>query len=307
MRRFLSAIVFVLAIAVAAPAFAADQPVPAPKSRKESAPRRTEPAQRTESQTAKSNWDGGQAGGSNGASSVNNNFVEPGAYVCPAAFPYNVSCFESPFAFRGHPVSYTVGPFLGYRWQFGNTVFGVEGDWSWKKAENTALVSLPFVCFDATCANYRSDTKSATIKQTWDSSLRLRYGWLVTPDTLVYGTAGVAIGQISGSFNFQGTLFTTVGVSPPFTVVAGSTATSAASWSDTRVGGTVGAGVETALWGRWKARLEYRYTDFGRYTKTVAVNTICVAPTGCSAPSSTATIDLRESFHTVRVGLGFDF
>lgn len=256
-------------------------------------------------------------GGSNGASSVNNNFVEPGAYVCPTAFPFGVSCFESPFAFRGHPVSYTVGPFLGYRWQFGNTVFGIEGDWSWKKAENTALVSLPFVCFDAGCANYRSDTKFGSIKQTWDSSLRLRYGLLVTPDTLVYGTAGVAIGQISGSFNFQGNLFTTVAV-PVFDVsgffigfrnvlTPGSTATASASWSDTRVGGTVGAGVETALWGGWKARLEYRYTDYGSYTKTVGVNTICVAATGCSAPSSSATINVRESFHTVRVGLGFDF
>jgi outer membrane immunogenic protein len=306
MRRFLSATIFLVAATVAAePAFAADQPVPAPKQRKESAPRRAEPQQ-----TAKSNWSGGQAGGSNGVSSVNNNFVEPGAYVCPAAFPFGVSCFESQFAFRGHPTSYTVGPFLGYRWQFGNTVFGVEGDWSWKRAENSALVSLPFVCFDATCSNYRSDTKYGSVKQTWDSSLRLRYGWLVTPDTLVYGTAGVAVGQISGSFNFQGALFTTVTVVSPIPgtfLVPGSTATAAANWSDTRVGGTVGAGVETAIWGGWKARLEYRYTDYGRYTKTVGVNTICVASTGCSSPSSTATIDLRESFHTVRVGLGFDF
>jgi outer membrane immunogenic protein len=84
MRRFLLAIISVFTIAAVAPAFAADQPVP---KRKESAPRRTEPA-RTQTQTAKSNWDGGQVGGSNGTSSVNNNFVEPGAYVCPAAFPY---------------------------------------------------------------------------------------------------------------------------------------------------------------------------------------------------------------------------
>jgi len=301
MRGFLSsAIISVLAIAAVAPALAADLPVSTQKSRKEAAPKRAEP------QTAKSNWSGGQVGGSNGTSAVNNNFVEPGAYVCPAAFPFGVSCFESDFAFRGHPLSYTVGPFVGYRWQFGNTVFGVEGDWSWKRAENSALVSMPFVCFDAGCANYRTDNKYGSVKQTWDSSLRLRYGWLVTPDTLVYGTAGVAIGQISGSFAFQGQLYTFAGTPIPI-LTAGSTATASASWSDTRVGGTVGAGVETALWGRWKARLEYRYTDYGSYTKTVAVNTVCAAPTGCSAPSSSATIDLRESFHTVRVGLGFDF
>lgn len=254
-----------------------------------------------QTQNAKSKWSGGQVGGSNGTSSVNNNFVEPGAYVCPAGFPFGVSCFESDFRFGGHPLSYTIGPFIGYRWQFGDSVLGVEADWSWKKAENTFALTLPAVCFDGGCLNYRFDDKYGSVKQTWDSSFRVRYGWLVTPDTLVYGTAGLALGQISGSFRYQGILSTT-----PIPLT-GSTATSSASWSDTRVGGTVGAGVETAIWGGWKARVEYRYTDFGSYTKTVAVNTICVASTGCSVPSSSATINLRESFHTIRLGVGFDF
>jgi outer membrane immunogenic protein len=290
-KRFVLGFISVFALGALEPALAADLQV-TPK-------RRAEPQQTQ--QTANNNWSGGQVGGSNGVSSVNNNFVEPGAYVCPAAFPYNVSCFESPFSFSGHPLSYTIGPFLGYRWQFGNSVVGVEGDWSWKKAENTALVSMPFVCFDGTaCANYRSDTKYGAIKQTWDSSLRLRYGWLVTPSTLVYGTAGVAIGEISGSFAYQGILFTAGAAN-------GSFATSGADWKDIRVGGTVGAGVETVVWGGWKARVEYRYTDYGSYTKTVAVNTVCGGPAGCSVPSSSASIDVRESFHTVRVGLGFDF
>jgi outer membrane immunogenic protein len=293
-KQLLSGVLFAFAIAAVAPAFAADMPV------KE---RRSEPKQTQQ----KSKWDGGQVGGSNGTSSVNNNFVEPGAYICPAAFPYGVSCFETPFSFRGHPMSYTIGPFLGYRWQFGNTVFGVEGDWSWKKGENSALVNLPVVCFTPACFDYRSDAKYGSVTQNWDSSLRLRYGWLVTPDTLVYGTAGVALGQISGSFSFNGVLHTTSFVTVPPVDLIGSRATAFGNWSDVRVGGTVGAGVETALWGGWKARVEYRYTDYGSYTKTVAVNTVCVAPTGCSSPSSSASIDLKESFHTLRVGVGFDF
>ena len=293
-RQLLSGILFAFAIAAIAPAFAADMPV----KEKRSQPK----------QTQKTNWSGGQLGGSNGASSVNNNFVEPGAYICPAGFPFGVSCFESPFSFSGHPLSYTIGPFLGYRWQFGDTVFGVEGDWSWKKGENSALVNLPFVCFNPApaCTDYRTDAKYGSVKQTWDSSLRLRYGWLVTPDTLLYGTAGVAFGEISGSFAFRGVLHAIGGTFAPVNITGGS-ATAAGSWSDVRVGGTAGVGVETALWGGWKARVEYRYTDYGSYTKTVAVNTVCVAPIGCSAPSSSASIDLRESFHTVRVGVGFDF
>jgi hypothetical protein len=35
-----------------------------------------------------------------------------------------------------------VGPFLGYRLQFGNWVIGLEGDWSWKNAETSLSQSL---------------------------------------------------------------------------------------------------------------------------------------------------------------------
>jgi outer membrane immunogenic protein len=190
------------------------------------------------------------------------------------------------------------------------TVVGVEADWSWKRGESSSSLALPFVCFDGPCQNYRSDTIFGSVKQGWDSSFRLRYGVLVTPSTLVYGTAGVAVGQISGSFSYLGTVFfpglITVFGRPP-AEFAGSTASAAANWSDDRVGGTAGVGVETAVWAGWKARIEYRYTDFGSYTKSFPLNTVCVLGSGCSAPSNAVTINLRESFHTIRVGMGYDF
>jgi outer membrane immunogenic protein len=288
-------------LALCAPAHAADMGIPRPvRAAPASAP--------APQQTA--NWSGGQIGGSNGVSSVNNNFVEPGAYVCPGNFAFGVSCFETPFGFSGHPLTYTIGPFAGYRWQVGNSVIGVEGDWSWKHGETSFAQGIPRVCFDGTaCLDYRSDAKSGTVAQNWDSSLRARYGWLVNPWTLLYGTAGVAFEEISGSFNYSATGFAcvTIGVGAGTICGAnGTSATSAASWSDIKVGGTVGAGVEFAIADGWKARAEYRYTDFGHYTKTVSVLTTCAGNVGCSAPSSAATIALDESFHTFRVGIGFD-
>src|SRR5262245_28425949 len=98
-------------------------------------PRRSQPAQQQPQQASNSNWNGGQVGGSNGTSGVSNGFVDPGAYLCPAAYPFGTSCFETPFSFSGTKWSYTVGPFIGYRWQLGSTVLGVEADWSWKKSE----------------------------------------------------------------------------------------------------------------------------------------------------------------------------
>jgi outer membrane immunogenic protein len=298
-RRLIAGLVVIL---LWAPARAADLEMPAPVQ-SGAAHAVPAPAQ----QTAGANWTGGQFGGANGVSSVNNNFVEPGAYVCPTGFAFNVSCFETPFSFSRHSLSYTIGPFLGYRWQVGNAVIGVETDWSWQRGASTLAQSLPFVCFDLGCADYRSDRLSGSVKQNWNSSLRLRYGWLVTPSTLLYGTAGVAIGQIGGSFSYNGQVYEAcaggLAACPP---TPGVSAAAIASWSDIRVGGTVGAGLEVAINGPWKARIEYRFTDFGHYTKSVPLVSACPA-NGCDTPSSAATIALRESFQTVRFGLGYDF
>ena len=78
---------------------------------------------------------------------------------------------------------------------------------------------------------------NGTLKQTWDSSLRARVGFLYSPWTLIYATGGVAFGEVSGSFGYSATI-----TYPGF----GTTSTSGgASWSDTRVGWTAGGGVET--------------------------------------------------------------
>jgi hypothetical protein len=42
-------------------------------------------------------------------------------------------------------------------------------------------------------------------------------------------------------------------------------------------------------------------------TKTFPVATICGTAFGCNTPSGLVSISTRESFHTVRVGLGVDF
>ena len=238
------------------------------------------------------NWSGGQIGASNGLSFANNGFVEPGAYICSAGGVLGVTCLETPFSFSGQPLSYTIGPFLGYRWRLGNYVVGAEADWSWKNGATSSSLFVPVAPNGALAG--RSDSFAGSVTQNWDSSFRARFGFLATASTLVYATGGLALGQINGSFSYTG-----VNLPAPSGV-----ATANSNWSDVRVGGTVGAGVETEVWRRWKLRVEYRYTDYGSYTKAVPVNTACV---GCASPSTGATINLRESFQTVRVGLGLDF
>ena len=309
----ISCISVLSAVAMLEPAIADEAPAK-PKRERAAAPQRAAPQRAAPTQA--SNWSGGQVGGSNGVSSVNNNFVEPGAYVCPTGSTFGSNCFETPFQFSGHKAAYTIGPFVGYRVQWGNWVVGIEGDWSYKSSESSlSQSSAPSIA--VTGSNYvRTDQFAGSVKQKSDSSIRARVGTLVTPWSLLYVTGGVAFGEISGSFAYSGSLFLCPGgtssvatcVTPSSTSVA--TATTAVTWSDTRVGSTVGAGWETEIAPRWKARAEYRYTDFGTYTKTFGLATRCTGSTpvsSCTAsPSSSVSIDLKESFHTFRIGLAFD-
>jgi outer membrane immunogenic protein len=285
-KLLISGVGVLSALFVIGPAIAADIAVP----------KRERAARPAQTQQASSNWSGSQAGGSNGASSVNNNFVEPGAHnFSPGCGTF--TCYETPFSFSGHPGSYIIGGFLGYRWQMGMVVVGVEGDINWKRGETSKVQNTPPPWLAAS----GSETFTGSQKQGADGSLRGRIGYLVTPWTLLYATGGLAIGSVSGSFSYAGC---TLSSCPS---IGSTNVTGSATWSDTRVGGTVGAGAETQIVAGVKARVEYRYTDFGKYSKDVPLANNSLG--ACSTPSvcgNNAHIDLRAFNHRVMVGLGFD-
>jgi outer membrane immunogenic protein len=146
----------------------------------------------------------------------------------------------------------------------------------------------------------RSEIFTGSMTQRWDGSLRLRLGTLVTPWTLAYGTAGGAVGSVCNSFSYTATLTPPVGsLEPPPANAFG-----ADSWCETRIGYTVGAGVETAIGLGYnsKLRFEYRYTDLGSFSRDVPLAEIPCSVAPCTG---NAHIDLRAAFHTFRLGLGF--
>jgi outer membrane immunogenic protein len=249
-------------------------------------PRATAPARAAQpaQQAQSTNWSGSQAGGSNGSSSVNNNFVEPGSYNF---FPgCGGPCYETPFEFSSNKATYIIGAFLGYRQQMGQFVVGVEGDINWKSGSSSKVQNTPPPWLD-----FEQFTGSQ--KQGVDGSVRLRAGILVTPFTLVYATGGLAIGQVSGTFSYYGA----EGVGAVY---------GAGSWTETRVGGTVGGGVETALWSNVKARAEYRYTTLGKFSKDIPLTNNYGGACGPGVCGTTAHIDLKATNQRFLVGLGFD-
>ena len=229
------------------------------------------------------NWTGPQVGGFGGGSFGSPfSFAEPGAHLCPGSGlgPIPPGCSETPFQFSGQPWSGTVGAFAGYNAQFGNLVAGVEADAAWKRISISQTLPVPLTTVGATAdfgSITRSETFTGSMTQRWDGSLRLRLGTLVTPWTLAYGTAGGAVGSVCGSFNYSGTLTIPTGTvlmtgTGMRMVIPGTPITTTASgaddWCETRIGYTVGAGVETgiALGYNSKLRFEYRYTDLGSFS-----------------------------------------
>jgi outer membrane immunogenic protein len=221
-------------------------------------------------------------------------FAEPHAYLFPLSCAHGVGgsrCIETPFAFSGNKINATGGGFLGYRIQFGTFVAGIEGDINAKNA--SASYSI------ADSNRFRDENFYGAASQGADGSIRGRAGFLVTPWTLVYGTGGVAFGSVSGTFSYSAHEFDCGGNC--------ASAVGGGSWSTTRVGATGGGGVETLLSDHLTLRLEYRYSDLGRFSETVPLDTFCGKPKVCSSPSSAATIDLHPTFQTVTVGIGYNF
>jgi outer membrane immunogenic protein len=214
-------------------------------------------------------------------------FAEPGSHLFPAVCGGSL-CVETPFSFNGNKTGITGGGFLGYRIQFGAAVVGIETD------INAKSLSASGSAFDSN--SFRTEGFVGTVKESWDGSLRGRLGWLVTPSTLVYGTGGLAYGGVSGSYMYT--------ASETGCIVC-STVTGGGSWSTTRTGATGGGGVETLIFPNVTARLEYRYTDLGRFTEYVPLATNCAG--GCSSPSNTASISLHPTFQTVTFGLALNF
>jgi outer membrane immunogenic protein len=172
----------------------------------------------------------------------------------------------------------------GYNYQSGAWVWGWETDFqgSGQKGGSTLTGTL------LTGVGPVPATLTTDHKLEWFGTARSRLGFLWGPTVLVYGTAGIAYGQVKDSAALS------VGAAPV-------TAAAIATFKDVKAGWTVGAGVEGALGGGWSAKLEYLYIDLGKteLTSTTAVN-VAGAVIAANANQTFRTTD-----NIVRVGLNY--
>ena len=169
---------------------------------------------------------------------------------------------------------------IGYNWQLDRTwVLGLEGDIQGtgeRSSTSLTAVGPRYGAFPNGLPNALGPDFNAIASQTaalsydlqWFATFRGRAGVLADPQTLLYATGGLAL----GGFKYTAQTTTSVQVFTPG--LGGTTpvgapivfAGVAASSSDTRVGWTVGAGIERKFSPNWSGKLEYLYMDFGSKT-----------------------------------------
>jgi len=134
------------------------------------------------------------------------------------------------------------------------------------------------------------------VKTNWDASLRGRLGYLATPSLMLYLNGGPAWLRIEST--------STCGLSPAglcFTTMTPLSITNAT----TKLGWTIGAGMEARLWGNWFGRAEYSYADYGT---TSYVNTVVNTPGGGIGPFVYKdSYSLNVQTHTATAGVLYKF
>jgi outer membrane immunogenic protein len=179
---------------------------------------------------------------------------------------------------------------VGYNWQTGAWVFGLETDLQW-----TGQRGSTSFCLTAGCPA-GSFVANADYKLSWFGTARARAGWLVDPRVLLYVTGGAAYGQVKADYA-AGVL--------GLPLLASST-------SATRLGWTIGGGIEGMLSQNWTVKAEYLYVDLG----SVASGALGGATTTI-IPSSTITTVIDTTFaaaartrvrdNIARIGINYHF
>jgi outer membrane immunogenic protein len=246
-------------------------------------------------------WTGFYVGLNAGGTWGNNNNIRTAAAPIFDVVPNGLSVpssFLANFVGSSNSSGFIGGGQLGYNWQFMNSfVGGVEADIQGiaRSGGNNTLFSavqaLP--TFPAGTV-----TQIATVNKSLDyvGTVRGRLGWLFTPTLLAYGTGGLAYGGV----NMSTTLFQVNVPNFGASSVQGSTG----NFSDTRVGWTVGGGLEWMFMPNWSLKAEYLYYDLGTvsYSLTPLTNVTAVL-NFASVAQSTA----RFNGNIVRAGVNYHF
>jgi len=175
---------------------------------------------------------------------------------------------------------------LGYNWQRGNWVFGLEGDIDWVSAKSSG--TFPDCPLPPPPVGLAPPlTLNATRELDWLGTVRGRIGYTPVAPFLVYATGGLAVGEHKLG----------IGLSDP---TASPVANLFNETLSTSAGWTVGAGAEWMFARQWSLKAEYLYVDLGDINSTI---NYAYPPVNTS--SLTASVHDRDNI--VRGGINYHF
>jgi outer membrane immunogenic protein len=158
------------------------------------------------------------------------------------------------------PKGFIGGGQAGYNWQVSPMwVVGLETDLSWTNLDQTTALPGP--------ADF-TRIMTAHEKLDWFGTFRGRAGITPVDRLLIYGTGGVAYGHASLSTALT-RIDPVTGANTCILPGGGGNNCQKGSASDTKIGWTVGAGLEWAVAGPWTVKGEYLYYDLGSLSHTM--------------------------------------
>lgn len=194
--------------------------------------------------------------------------------VSPAAF----DVFTQGFTLA--PSGWVGGAQAGYNWQSGRWVLGVEGDFQWTGQRDS-------FCGFFQCAP-ALDTTTINQRIPWFATARARVG-VAAESTLFYVTGGGAWAKVRTDILEN----CPAGCSPDLVTAQ----TAGGSFSDTKAGWVIGAGIEAAVSANWTVKAEFLHLGLGTVTRSIGV-------AGGAEPFTT-TFQSRIRNDVVRVGVNY--
>jgi len=187
---------------------------------------------------------------------------------------------------------------FGFNWQVNSHwLVGAEADYQWSNLDGS--VNSAFRLGDVGATNMVASQTVASF-----GTIRARAGVVLAPPLLLYGTGGLAFGQVRENLRVPAASSNTVPATGGFSYACTvGTSCFAGSASQTLFGWSAGAGAEYAITSNLIFRTELLYVHLSAPTVTATATAV----NGATAPASFAAGFSPVYFAVMRAGLNYKF
>lgn len=230
-------------------------------------------------------WTGFYLGAAVGVSwsKVDNTYSLPGNPNPPYFYPVDAAAIAAGGSNSFDPSEIHVAGRLGYNYQINNLLVGAEIDFGRLGIDEQVNTTFPTPLAGPV-------TSSTSVKVPWLFTARPRIGYAFN-NWLVYATGGLAVARVE---------FSELNTFSPTSVAA---TPDSISYSKTKIGWTVGGGVEQGITPHLSITAEYLYVDLG----TISETSYTTSPFFGNPNMIGYSHDLKLTSHIARIGLNWRF